>query len=34
MITLTNMLDIVKSNIEEDEPLIKPSELFNVRVSK
>jgi hypothetical protein len=34
MLCLTNMLEMVTNNNKEDEILIKPSELFNMRVSK
>ena len=34
MLCLTNMLEMVTNNNKEDEILIKPSELFNIRVTK
>jgi hypothetical protein len=34
MMYLTDMLEMVTSNIKEDKTLIKPSELFNMRVTK
>lgn len=34
MMCLSDMLEMVTSNIKEDKTLIKPSELFNMRVTK
>jgi hypothetical protein len=34
MMYLSDMLEMVTSNIKEDKTLIKPSDLFNMRVTK
>lgn len=34
MMCLSDMLDLAKNSIKEEETLIKPSELFNMRVTK